>query len=893
MEYHNDPYLDIYYNKRLNSTVCAKNVVGASASILRSIDYTPTDANTVFISESGLDENTGISSAHVCTFARALALLTQSRGNILFCDSKTYYTESIILPVECTGIYAQVLCTPTLIATFGGVCVEHKIIKAVSAMFSAIFSNTILSNAGCPVYPPACTYDDNFSHKIVGSSGRIGSYIVNVHRRHIVFCDDDGTIIWTSEVFPESSYTKNESSFVESGSCYASLGSSVIPIPERAEFIVVLSYSHLDYEASASTVCTYTSYTKIYMVDLSGATFIETITHASAVEDRATGATITNGSTCPRPFRSPRSCGILSDGNIFIDMTLYTSTSVVSSTQRVYQYNTTSKSYTLLKSLSIPFSDISRPVMYGIKDGTIINNAMQGGINIYDEDGVYLKTVSFALQTFDVLDIIPMRSGWMLAGRGADGIYISSITSSGNIHIDSTKVSDASARDNIRSLTGVQMCSRQDYVVAIYFDTTAEGKIVVVAENGKHVCSYDVDRCCQVTISDSADGDIIAFYSQALKNELNRIRFSWSIFDHSSPLNLNGLTLRPENTYNCCFAVISRGSINAKNNTFLNVHAANETNFTFLSFAIYSPVTGYSSAILNNKVVRCGGGFYFGDSDVVIKYNQVYRHTHSFGILISGKSSSTTLNIQHNDICYGVGGIKLLNNTDISSSTIIIKNNIIYKNILGAFDATAEISIDYNMYTGVMLNVLSGAHNIATDPFYRNGGYDNIDNTDLTLSSKVLGDSVDSIGLNCADDGTNLGSLDVEYTYIAPSWTIARFKKQYIDIQYEPVGGYLNQKKSGKSTGKKDATIKSVTLNTDGLPNAEFKHYLAMHALTDNLTVLLKLDPITNPNISEEFLLDPTTTLKGSPPVWRLSRSGVVGSSLRFIRAYIADEVNA
>jgi hypothetical protein len=94
--------------------------VGASVT-LRTLDYTPTSANTIYVSKSGDDANLGTSTEHVLTIARAMERCT-STGiiNVLICDSETYteYVEFTSNGIH--NIYADIGCAPTIIPSYNG-----------------------------------------------------------------------------------------------------------------------------------------------------------------------------------------------------------------------------------------------------------------------------------------------------------------------------------------------------------------------------------------------------------------------------------------------------------------------------------------------------------------------------------------------------------------------------------------------------------------------------------------------------------------------------------------------------------------------------------------------------------------------------------------------------
>jgi hypothetical protein len=113
---YSDQNIKFKYNEVNASTKTALNAVGATDSLtLRTLGFTPSDSNTIYVAKTGNDSTgDGTSALPVLTIAKALTLCTATKVYIVIKDSGTYEETGIDFTGDCTGIYSALGQTPTL-----------------------------------------------------------------------------------------------------------------------------------------------------------------------------------------------------------------------------------------------------------------------------------------------------------------------------------------------------------------------------------------------------------------------------------------------------------------------------------------------------------------------------------------------------------------------------------------------------------------------------------------------------------------------------------------------------------------------------------------------------------------------------------------------------------
>lgn len=112
---HNDDTIKIEYNEHFNSSAIPQNIVGATASTtLRTLDFTPSDDNSVFVSKTGSDSGAGTQADPVLTINKAVSFCTSTKTHVVILDDGTYYEPRIDTPVNAHGIWSAAGKAPAL-----------------------------------------------------------------------------------------------------------------------------------------------------------------------------------------------------------------------------------------------------------------------------------------------------------------------------------------------------------------------------------------------------------------------------------------------------------------------------------------------------------------------------------------------------------------------------------------------------------------------------------------------------------------------------------------------------------------------------------------------------------------------------------------------------------
>ncbi|PKL35876.1 MAG: hypothetical protein CVV44_20380 [Spirochaetae bacterium HGW-Spirochaetae-1] len=115
---HNDDKIKIEYNEQFNSSAIPQNAVGATASTtLRTLDFTPSNDNAIFVSKTGSDSGVGTLADPVLTINRANELVDVTHARIVILDSENYNIYYLKTNENLAGMYAAIGETPTLSMT--------------------------------------------------------------------------------------------------------------------------------------------------------------------------------------------------------------------------------------------------------------------------------------------------------------------------------------------------------------------------------------------------------------------------------------------------------------------------------------------------------------------------------------------------------------------------------------------------------------------------------------------------------------------------------------------------------------------------------------------------------------------------------------------------------
>lgn len=112
---HIDNYLKFEHSEVSNSTADDNTLIGATKSEDRTLDFTPDDTNSVYVSKAGNDTTgDGTAANPYLTIKQANTAVTETKCNIVIADSGTYVEESMVVNTDCARIVAAIGCTPVI-----------------------------------------------------------------------------------------------------------------------------------------------------------------------------------------------------------------------------------------------------------------------------------------------------------------------------------------------------------------------------------------------------------------------------------------------------------------------------------------------------------------------------------------------------------------------------------------------------------------------------------------------------------------------------------------------------------------------------------------------------------------------------------------------------------
>lgn len=196
MEFHNDTVIKLDYNRVLSGELSSLNSVGPTDSLtLRELDYTPTDLNTIFISASEGDDDTGDGTElnPYASVTKADSEVTADLSRIMILDSEVYTVKYLVFSALLLGIYAAIGCTPSISPEveytddnyFVEETVSDTVISTGEKIYSRITTPRILTNGNvliCWSHGDGTAAANYAKHRIMDTEGNaIGIVIQDSH----------------------------------------------------------------------------------------------------------------------------------------------------------------------------------------------------------------------------------------------------------------------------------------------------------------------------------------------------------------------------------------------------------------------------------------------------------------------------------------------------------------------------------------------------------------------------------------------------------------------------------------------------------------------------------------------------------------------------------------
>ncbi len=784
------------------------------------------DSNTIYVSQdSGSDATgTGTQANPVATITKAVTLCDGTHQKIGILDSATYTDEAVEFTGNVQGLFAV-----------EGEAPEWQV-NRLQDDFSAEF-DTLLS----PV-TFIDTYNAGKKSCITLQNGNFVIIYTQQYGKFLIY-DRYGTIVKSETVF------ETDSDLV-SNSC--GISASVL---NNGNFVIVYSITDVSYRKV---------YFQIYDED---GNQVKSKTEAASIA--SSHCDIENGN---------RSVSTLQNDNFVIVFER-------SAAQGVYYVIWNESGTTKVSSETLIQSTSSGVAVETLNNGdfaTAFNWSGQGGFVIYQPGGTIRKSVtSFESGSVSHISLAVLNSdnfviAWsVISGAGT---YFDIWSEDGNTEVvnKTTVISERTSSVDVIKLG-------YKFVITYSSITTYDPYYSIYLQDGSSVVSstsiesstgaYDV----AITTLDSGL-EFVIIYTLHPYNYINKFVISEHLFtgvEISIATKIDGLEINGNDSEGLYKLInINSANLTIKHCSLLNVTNPNRDNTD--AWAIYGD-DGIDGD--NLLIADCKYGIETADNAVDIKDSVFYRITDAYALDITGSGSGIV--VEHCTFFDNYGGLQLQSN----GGSEVVKNCIFHDNDIYGINADTSITITYGTITDSVLNVSLGTSALRSNPLFNNEGAIDPDDLDLHLRMVLLGDPVDSPCYLLSDDNRDSGAYDIRLVGSITSWDSFTVEKSTkLEFELQPTGKIKNIGKGGTPDTDVEGWSQSFDLPFAGLLNADLDNILLMLTCGKSL-VRIYFDPDTNPNDFVLFKID-YKDLKMSPNMFRLSRTGVQGTSLSFIRGY-------
>lgn len=823
MTYHNDRQIKIDYDPTLNVSSVAENAIGATTSLtLRTLDFTPSDVNSVYVEKTGSDSTgDGTAANPFLTIKHAMTAVTATKCNIVIADSGTYIEESMAIDTDCARIVAAIGQTPVIQpALIHGSSFYHFDTKLDTTALTAT------TGAATRYSGVAALSNGNF----VILYDRNGSN----YYTYFIIVDKNGSVVIPETVVASSNAVQGTVCSLESGYfvlAYRNPSSNLI------NYYVYDNSGTLHYSDS-SVACLYgevnvgrvggyddrfvicythtSNYTFFFVADINGVQYV-------APKQLSTYRCHDRGSIVPKP------------GGGFIY-------SFRISTLDDNRWCVVDGSGTIL-------NDAQVLAGYRYCAGSLTDNGILFACG--DVSG-NVSLIEYSLNTYAV------------------------ITPSQTIYTD--------AAVDMNEISLVKM-SDNNYALAVWTYQSGTGytvRLLLIQNNWtllssetftnyvRSMCAYNSysDRLCVSMIS------VTSPYSPTINIKSGFLTDWWTA---SSSLLLNGINFESNDCdYIYRLIYISAGTFTMRwceLNDFTRIDYADD------DYPLYPVISaGSANVVANCKVFNCDAGFKFTSDAANVSWSQFYHNIVNPSIYVDGDGTGVIVN--HCDFLFCRIGVYLLNN----AGTEVIKNSIFYQALLYSIQAEAAVVYTNSVNSSPVSNATAGALVVLAHPHYVNDGYVTYANLDLRLKSRVLGYKFDSPALLIGDDTENAGSVQIDTSGTTQTWTSITVSKDKVSFDYEPVLGNEIIYRDGSVDSSRDSYVEVLQLQWSALINADLENLLDV-IFCEKDQVRVYLDPVTHP-ATYAFYKVIFDKAHASPAHFRLSRTGAEGFSLTLKRGY-------
>ena len=826
---HIDNYLKFEHSETSNSTADDNTLIGATTSTDRTLDFTPSDTNSVYVSKSGSDTTgNGTAANPYLTIKQANTAVTATKCNIVIADSGIYVEDSIDIDTDCVRIVSAVGFTP--------------IIEPSSNLQGAVpedyFCDTAIATFLLEDVPSSQECTSGGAHLSNGNTVIVYYNNTNVYAK--ILTKDGNEVINDIEIWT------GDASALAIKVCALANGHFVITTLNTGASPTIYVYTNagvLHYTALLSTmyasyfsydVCALAGYTDRFAVVASASTDMGYLKFMILDHD---GTVIKDATQVATKMPEFGSLSIVADkdgGFIICFYVTYTETN-----NYWYHYNSS---------------------------GTLLHSGVIYSGSAYPSAVIYDDLILFAINKVNDIYLVE----YSLTTHAVTKTAAKVVT-----------VTDGKVPSIVQLNNGVFCISAGQTPANLFYlapDWSMIGSIETFANITSNIAAYINDKFHLVY--DSTNERLFCFYNLATEYDLYLCIKGGFLTDWitiTSALSFNGMTFDCDNDQIKHYLKTSGASADFEYCTFQNVEYGDYADST-----VYPIIKSTSTANTFDKclVKDSQRGLDITSNTVTVNNSLIYSVSYSPAFKITGSGANIIFN--HNTAFNNQIGLELVDN----AGTEVIKNSI-FSNNQTAVKAETSVLIKNCCIPDPLDNATYDSTSSTLNPLFISDGY--VTTMDLHLQSKVLGYAFDSPALGIADDSKDAGCYDVTYTLNPASYTSFIIPKPKTIIpNITTVNKIVNVMQDGSVDIQVDAYQLEIELNWDSIRKRYIKDIIKLFMAEGDIRIYF--NPTTYPTIYEEMKLV-TKELPLNSDIYTLTDSGFNKFKLEFVRKFQLSEL--
>jgi len=871
---HIDNAIKFEHSEVVNSVVVDNNIVGATKDTeIRTLPFTPTNDNSIFVSKSGSDSNTGTIESPCLTIEYAVSLCTATKEYVVINDDGLYEESQINIEGDCKGLVANIGCLP--------------IIKP-----SAIPSNLQLTENATSYMINQKAVTPPYGAQVLLSNGNIGIiYVVNT--------SGGNSTADHVEEFRIRIYDKTFTVVISDNQLFSGSG-IVFSFPQTA-------WSERDFIVLQDRFVALLG----IQLKVGSTTFYRTI-----INNDGSVYSNTNLGTIGSNYRNDNYQGYIS-GNSYYWLEDYVATGSPT-TFRIYENDILKYSATVANS-QMKFMYADEEYAWFIAN-TVMPNATVYKVNL----------TTYTATTTNITRSTGWSENWsatvdyvknsIFKSKGKYYVFATSTAYQGGSYLAelsfTTYLQVGASIDIYTALenkiyhpdTAVQLSTIKqltDTLILFTYNKTVSS-VASTIYNILDMSDFDSSRswddrelnyacfkgqtCVPESIHSSFNLTKLFYYITDNFHIITRIPgLSLSIFDvaminATNNSIINGISFDADEKPSIRNIIRTSGtSVDIQNCDLLNVY--NESNAIDKFSSNILKASGATSLVVKNNKIKHGSfGVSITGSNVLFEKNILNKILDSASLTITGSGANVI--IRNNTFHNNQAGVELIAN----AGTEIIKNNIFNNNIVYGVKVATALSIINSCCTDSLIVATLHSSSTSLNPLFKDNGYINPDLLDLHLQSNYEGYSINSPALLIGDDGFDAGCYNTTATISPPTYTsffIPKSKK--IGISINPVNELLNTMQDGSVENRVDAFQMQVDLDYDSLKAMYIKDLIKM--IMTGGEVRIYFNPYTDESLFETYHLKQKDN-SFSNDLYSLGEYGFKDIKLSFVRKFNKEELN-